>query len=540
MKSGGALLVDCLKAQEVRQVYTIPGESYLAVLDGLYESGIKNIVARQEGGAAMMAEAEGKLTGRPGIAMVTRGPGACNASAGVHIAKQDSTPMILFVGQIGRQMYGRECFQEVDYRSMFGDLAKWVEQIEHADRIPETVSHAYHVAMSGRPGPVVLALPEDMLREMTDAAPAPPVEVAAPGPTPDAMQRFEVALKGSKNPLLILGGSRWSPSDVEDVQGWAQKAGLPVAVSFRRHGLFDHAHPNFVGDIAHAPPPHLRNMVQDSDLLILLGCRFSETPTQGFTALDIPKPQMKLVHIHPGPEELGRIYAPDLAINATPGAFIKAAKDISAGHAMPKAAHEVYNAHATPQRSDSARVCNFHVMATLREHLPSDAIVTNGAGNYAIWAHQFWPHNRFDGYLGPISGSMGYGLPAAIGAGVNYPDRKVVCFAGDGCFQMTSQEFGTAVEQGLNLLVLIFDNGSYGTIRQHQEKRYPGRVSGTALKNPDFATIAQAYGAFGERVETSDAFEGGLKRALAANGPAILHLINDVDAISPSTRLSEL
>ena len=540
MKTGGELIVACLKTQGVERVFSVPGESYLAVLDGLYQSGIQNIVARQEGGAAMMAEADGKLTGRPGIAMVTRGPGACNASAGVHIAKQDSTPMILFVGQIGRDMKGREAFQEVDYRAMFGDLAKWVEEIDDVSRIPEVISHAYHVAMSGRPGPVVLALPEDMLRDSTNAMSGPRVEVASPAPDAQAVDNFEKLLKGSKKPLLVLGGSRWTQEDVEKCQVFSEKTGLPVACTFRRHALFDNEHPNYLGDIGFSAPPALREAFEEADLLIFLGCRFSEVPSGGFTLLDIPSPQKKLVHIHPGPEELGRIYAADLSINATPGAFLDAISDINVKFDPPAEAHASYLEYSDPKPSQNSHVDNTQVMRTLKKHLPSDAIMTNGAGNYAIWLQRFWRHHRKDSYLGPISGSMGYGLPAAVAAKARHPDRTVVCFAGDGCFQMTSQEFGTIVQEDLAIIVLIFDNQSYGTIRMHQEKRYPDRVSGTTMKNPDFASIAKAYGGFGARVETNAEFEPALQEAMNSNGPAIIQIINDVDVITPGLRLSTL
>jgi len=420
MKSGGELLVACLKAQGVERVFSVPGESYLAVLDGLYESGIENVVARQEGGAAMMAEADGKLTGRPGIAMVTRGPGACNASAGVHIAKQDSTPMILFVGQIGRDMKGREAFQEVDYRAMFGDLAKWVEEIDDARRIPEVVSHAYHVAMSGRPGPVVLALPEDMLRDVTDAVAGPYVEVASPAPTRQAVGEFADLLKSSKKPLLLLGGSRWTAEDVVKCQEFAARTGLPVGCTFRRQALFDNEHPNYLGDIGFSAPPALRAAFDEADLLILLGCRFSEVPSGGFELLDIPKSQ-------------------------------------SADFEAPEDGHADYLGYSDPVSALSDRVDNNQVMADLRGVLPDDAIMTNGAGNYAIWLQRYWRVRRIDGYLGPISGSMGYGLPAAIAAKARHPERTVVCFAGDGCFQMSSQEFGAAVQNDLAVIVLIFD-----------------------------------------------------------------------------------
>lgn len=541
MRTGGELVVECLKVQGVERIFSIPGESYLAVLDGLYNAGIENVVARQEGGAAMMAEADGKLTGRPGVAFVTRGPGATNAAAGVHIAKQDSTPMILFIGQIGRRMRGREAFQEVDYRIMFRDLAKWVEEIDHADRIPEVLSHAWHIAMSGRPGPVVLALPEDMLRDRVSTGPGPRVEVASPAPSFQVVDKFENLLAGSKNPLLILGGSRWNQVSVEKCQDFAMKFGLPVATTFRRQHLFDNNHPNYVGDIGFNPAPHVQGLMDDSDLLIMLGCRFSEVPSQGFEQLAIPKPGQPLVHIHPGPEELGRIYAPDLAINATPECFLDAVMGMElTPHDKPTGLHKAYLAHSEPEPVTDQAFDNAEVMQVLTTRLPRDAILTNGAGNYAIWLHRFWRHTGYDTYLGPTSGSMGYGLPAAIAAKKRFPERTVVCFAGDGCFQMTSQEFGTAVQQGANVIVLVMDNGSYGTIRMHQEKRYPGRVSGTEIVNPNFASIAKAYGAHGETVTEPGSFDDAFLRAVASEKPAILHIKSDPDKISPTATLSGL
>lgn len=544
MPTGGQLIVDCLAAQGVERVFCVPGESYLAVLDALHDSAIATVLARQEGGAAMMAEAEGKMTGRPGVCLVTRGPGATNAAAGVHVARQDSTPMVLLVGQIGRRMRGREAFQEVDYRQTFGDLAKWVDQIDHADRIPEILSHAWHVAMSGRPGPVVLALPEDMLRETADVAAGPRVEVAAPAPTAEAIARFGEMLGRARNPIMILGGSRWDARAVASAQRFAATWDLPVAVSFRRQGLFDNTHPNYAGDVGLGINPKLRARVADADLVILLGARLSENPSQNFTLLAMPKPVQTLVHIHPGAEELGRLYAPDLPINATPGTFLDAAGALGgispAGRAA--TAHADYlawseplaeNAHAGPVRMGA-------VMRHLRETLPRDAIMTNGAGNYAIWLHRF---HRFAGYgtqVAPTSGSMGYGLPAAIAAKLRHPDREVICLAGDGCFQMTSQEFGTAAQAGAAVIVIVVDNGIYGTIRMHQERDYPGRISATSLVNPDFAAVARAYGAFGATVRTTADFAPALEQARASGGPALLHLFTDPDAITPSTTLAAL
>ncbi|OUR77556.1 thiamine pyrophosphate-binding protein [Alphaproteobacteria bacterium 46_93_T64] len=542
MKTGGELIVECLEAQGVDRAFCVPGESYLAVLDALHDSKIETIVARQEGGAAMMAEADGKMLGRPGICFVTRGPGATNAASGVHVAKQDSTPMIMFVGQIGRRMRGREAFQEVDYRQTFGDLAKWVEEIDHVDRIPEIISHAYHVAMSGRPGPVVLALPEDMLTEICDVSAGPYVEVAEPAPTRDAVNRLKEMIEAAEKPFLVLGGSRWTEDAVKDVQKLAENWGLPVGCSFRRQQLFDHLHPNYAGDIGLGINPFLKNQLVESDLVILLGARFSENPSQSFSLFDIPKTQQKLVHIHPGAEELGRIYAPDLAINATPGAFLQAMNDVETTSVSSSAdtAHTYYRRWTDDLPETPGDVQMGQIMEHLREQLPNDTIMTNGAGNYAIWLHRFWRFREFGTQLAPTSGSMGYGLPAAVAAKIRHPEKQVICFAGDGCFQMTMQEFGTAAQYGANIIVLLIDNGVYGTIRMHQEREYPARISGTDLQNPDFAMIAKAYGGHAETVTRSEDFEDALARAQVSGKPSLIHILTDPEASTPTATLTQL
>ena len=541
MKTGGEILIECLAAQGVDRVFCVPGESYLAALDALHDAKIEVVNARHEGGAAMMAEADGKMTGRPGVAFVTRGPGATNAAAGVHVAKQDSTPMVLFVGQIGRRMKGREAFQEVDYRQTFRDLAKWVEEIDHADRIPEIVSHAWHVAMSGRPGPVVLALPEDMLRDAAEVAAGPRVEVADPAPTPAAIETFAAMLAKAERPLLAVGGSRWDAASVAQLQTFSVKHGLPVTTTFRRQGLFDNEHPNYAGDLGLGPNPKLKALAAESDFLILLGARLSENPSQGFSLLDIPKPQMPLAHIHPGPEELGRIYAPTLSINAAPGAFLDAAMAIPARGETGAAAtaHAAYldwtgQPPATPGKAEMGPI-----MTHLRAEM-GGAIVTNGAGNYAVWVHRFWRFRDLAQQLAPTSGSMGYGLPAAVAAKLRHPEREVICFAGDGCFQMTGQEFGTLAQYDLPVIVVVVDNEIYGTIRMHQERDYPARVVGTDLKNPDFAALARAYGGHGETVEATEDFPEALARARASGKPAIIHVKTDAEALSPTLTISGL
>jgi acetolactate synthase-1/2/3 large subunit len=527
----------------VERIFCVPGESYLAVLDALHDSEIETVVARQEGGAAMMAEADGKLTGRPGICFVTRGPGATNATSGVHVAKQDSTPMILLVGQIGRRMRGREAFQEVDYRQTFGDLAKWVEEIDHVDRIPEILSHAYHVAMSGRPGPVVLALPEDMLTEQTDVTVGPYVEVAEPAPTEQSLAAIETLLSEAENPLLIVGGSRWNEEAVAELTTFSENWGLPVACSFRRQQLFDHLHPHYAGDVGLGINPALKSRIAESDLALLLGARFSENPSQGFSLFGIPKTSQKLIHILSGAEELGRIYVPDVAVNATPGTFLNAMNARPAVRAARKTAEAAHNAYrnwtdSLPQTVGDVQMG--HVMEVLRDTLPSDAIMTNGAGNFAIWLHRFWRFRQFGTQLAPTSGSMGYGLPAAVAGKLRHPEREVVCLAGDGCFQMTMQEFGTAVQFGAKIIVILIDNGVYGTIRMHQEREYPARISATDLQNPDFAMIASAYGAHSETVVKNEEFLPALERSRKSGKAALIHIKTDPEAITPTTTLTEL
>ena len=545
MKTGGQLIVEALEAQGVERLFCVPGESFLAVLDALRDSSIRTVVSRHESGAAMMAEAQGKLTGRPGVCFVTRGPGATNASAGVHVAQQDSTPMVLFIGQIERGMRGRDAFQEVDYTRMFGGMAKWVAEIDSADRVPEMISRAFHTAMSGRPGPVVLALPEDMLVETADVPVARRAEPAESASTAAQVAAFERLLAGARRPLVIAGGSRWSPEAVASLRGFAERFDLPVAVTFRRQMLFDHAHPNYAGDVGLGINPKLVGLVKDSDLILLLGGRFSEVPSQSYELLGIPETGKTLVHVHPGAEELGRVYNPDLAVNATPGAFLDAVAGLSAPPApawggQAKAAHAAYLAWSEPPTAIPGAVQMGSVMSWLRDTLPDDAVLTNGAGNYATWIHRFWRFARFGTQLAPVCGSMGYGLPAAISAKLAHPERDVLCFAGDGCFQMTGLEFGTAVQEGAAVIVLVVDNGMYGTIRMHQEREYPGRVSGTALRNPDFAAFARAYGGHGETVERTEEFAPAFQRAKASGLPAILHIKLDPEALTPGRTLSEI
>ena len=541
-RTGGELLVECLAEQGVKRVFCVPGESYLAVLDALHDARIRTITARHEGGAAMMAEADGKMSGRPGVCFVTRGPGATNAAAGVHVAQQDSTPMILFIGQIARGHTGRDAFQEVDYRQMFGGIAKRVDQIEDAARIPEIISRAWHVAMSGRPGPVVIALPEDMLRDIATPLPARRVEVAEAAPSEAQMERLGSLLKMSARPFVIAGGSRWNPEAVRALRMWAERWMLPVGCSFRRQQLFDHEHFCYAGDVGLGINPALKARVASSDLLILMGGRFSENPSQGFTVLDAPNPAQRLVHVHPGPEELGRIYAPNLPVNATPGGFLTRALEVEVPDSLPwaagtEAAHSDYLAWSdTPPEAPGA-VTLGHAVMHMRSVLGPDAVMTNGAGNYAGWLHRFHRFRRYNTQVAPTSGSMGYGLPAAIAAKLAYPKRDVVCLAGDGDIQMTMQEIGTAMQEEAAVIVVVADNGQYGTIRMHQERDYPGRQSATRLVNPDFAALAQTYGAYGETVTSDADFAAAFERAREAGRCAVLHLHTDPAAIAPGKTL---
>jgi len=544
-RTGGQLIVDMLAENGVERVFTVPGESFLAVLDALRDSAIAFVNARHEGGAAIMAEADGKLTGRPGIAIVTRGPGATNAAAGLHIARQDSTPMILLVGQIARGHREREAFQEIDYRRMFGEVAKWVAEIDSAERIPEMLSRAFHVATSGRPGPVVLALPEDMLREQAAVALPQPFEPVETYPGLTQTAQLQKLLWAAKRPFVIAGGSRWSDKAVGSLRRFAERFDLPVGVSFRRQGLFDHEHPNYAGDIGLGINPALADRIRNADLLLLLGGRMSEVPSSGYTLIDAPEPKQMLVHVHASAEELGRVYRPTLAINATPNGFAAQLEVVHPPVSIPwgeetRAANAAYRAWSEPAPRRVAGVELGAMIGALRAALPADAILTNGAGNYAGWLHRYFRFRGPGTQLAPTSGSMGYGLPAAIAAKLRHPERMVVALAGDGCFQMTGQEFATAVQEGAAVIVIVVDNGMYGTIRAHQERAYPGRVSATALRNPDFAALAKAYGGHGETVERTDDFAAAFARAAASGLPAILHVKSDPEAISPTATIAGL
>ncbi|MBP6617717.1 MAG: thiamine pyrophosphate-binding protein, partial [Burkholderiaceae bacterium] len=532
-RTGGQILVDQLITHGVQQLFCVPGESFLAVLDALHDASIDVTVCRQEGGAAMMAEAQGKLTGQPGICFVTRGPGATNASAGVHIAHQDSTPMILFVGQVGRGMVGREAFQELDYSAVFGTMAKWVVQIDDPARVPELISRAFHVATSGRPGPVVIALPEDMLTEAASVADALPYAVTETHPGTAQMAELAQRLQAAKQPVAILGGSRWSEQAVREFTAFAEAWSLPVYCSFRRQMLFPASHACYGGDLGLGANPKLLARIKASDLVLMVGGRLSEVPSQGYELLAIPNPAQPLVHIHADADELGKLYRPTQAIHATPQAFAAALSTVRPQATVPwqahaDAAHAEFLAWSDPAPIRIPGTLQMgEVMQHLKDVLPADTIFCNGAGNFATWIHRFWPFTTYASQLAPTSGSMGYGLPAGVGGKRLWPQREVVIFAGDGDFLMHGQEFATAVQYGLNIIVVLLDNAMFGTIRMHQEREYPGRVSATQLKNPDFKAYAQAFGGHGERVEHTAEFAPALARARASGLPSVLHCLID-------------
>ncbi len=542
-RTGGEILVDQLLVHGVRHVFCVPGESYLAALDAFHDRDIALTVCRHESAAAMAAEAIGKASGRPGICFVTRGPGATNASLGIHIARQDSTPLIVFVGQVARSMREREAFQEMDYRAVFGSVAKWATEIDDPARIPELVARAFHTACNGRPGPVVIALPEDMLSErvaVPDARAFEPVETW-PGLTD--MSRLQKMLWAAKRPVALIGGSRWSDGARAALMRFAERFALPVATTFRRGHLFDADHPCYAGDFGIGPNPKLHARVRAADLLLLIGDRLSEMSSQGYTLLDIPEPQMKLVHVHPGAEELGRVYHPALAINAAPTAFCSALEGLQppneiAWRGESDAAHADYVAWTEKATPQPGGVNLGEIMLWLRDNLPEDAILTNGAGNYSAWIHRFYRFRRYNSHIATTSGSMGYGFPAALGIKTLYPERTVVCIAGDGDFLMTGQDFATAVQYKRPVIVIVADNSLYGTIRMHQEREYPGRVIATQLHNPDFVAYALAFGGYGALVEKTADFPAAFAQAVATAKPSIIHLKIDPEAITPAMTLT--
>lgn len=540
----GHLLVKSLIEQGVDTTFGVPGESYLAVLDGLYDAQnhIRLITTRNEGGAAFMAEAYGKLTGKPGICMVTRGPGATNASIGVHTAMQNSTPMILFIGQIGRDMRDREAFQEVDYRAFFGGIAKWVTEIDNPDRIPEIIARAFHTALSGRPGPVVIALPEDMLTSETTRQPAPRIKIVEPAPAPEALAAAIDLLNTAKKPLVVVGGGGWTETGRDDLITWAEANDLPITTAFRYQDLMDNTNPQFVGEAGVGMWPSMMQRIRDADVIFAINTRFGESFTHGWTLLEVPNAKQKIIHAHISDRELGKIYQPDVALHAGPNQLLKALlKTKLTPHwaGWRKEGRDTYETMlpAKPQSGavDMAAICTY-----LRDTMDDNAIVTNGAGNFAIWSGKHLSYSRNQRYVGPQSGAMGAGLPAAIAAKAIEPNTQVICFAGDGDFQMNGQELGTAAQEGLYPIVLLLNNSMYGTIRAHQEGTYADRVSGTKIVNPDFVKLAEAYGIMGERITETSQFAAAFERAKASPTGAILELIIDPQDITPFKSLDEI
>ncbi len=545
-RTGGEILIDALRINGVERAFCVPGESYLAALDALHDAkeDIELIVCRQEGGATYMAEAYAKLTGKPGIAFVTRGPGATNASVGIHTAFQDSTPMILFIGQVASDQVEREAFQEVDYRRMFGQMAKWVVQIDDVARIPELVSQAFHRAVNGRPGPVVVALPEDMLTDHASVSDVPAhkkIEISAGA---EQLQELTELVKQAERPIVMLGGSGWDKQAVADMEAFCTANNLPVATSFRCQDLFNNALSNYAGELGTSANPKLIQSIKDSDLLLVIGARIGEMTSAGYTMVNIPVPDQKLIHVHSGAEELGRVYYPTLPINATMAAF---AKQLRALGKIGSDKWASWTAELNKNYNDNLQhapipgnVQMGEIMQWMRANLPENTIMTTGAGNYTAWPHRFYQYKTFRTQLGATNGSMGYGVPAAIAAKLTDRDRTVIAFAGDGCFMMNGQELATAMQYDARVVFIVVNNGMYGTIRMHQERTYPGRVSGTALANPDFAALAQAYGLHGEVVENTDEFFPAFERSVASGKPALIEIRIDQEAITPKMSLSAM
>ena len=544
-RSGGQILVDQLRIQGCDRIFTVPGESFLAVLDALHDTPeIDVTVCRQEGGVAYMADADGKMTGRPGVAFVTRGPGATNASGGVHVAFQDSTPMILFIGDVARSDRDREGFQEIDFPDFFRPIAKWAARIEDARRIPEYVARAYRVATAGRPGPVVLALPEDMLRDEVDVPDRPRVPPLAEEPDPGAIQALFELLKEAAAPVAIVGGADWSPRAAHHFANFAFRYGIPTAAAFRRQDAIANSCGVYAGNLGYGPNPELQKRIRDADLILAVGTRLGEATTDGYTLITPDHPGQTLVHVHPDPNELGRVYHADLPICADMGEFAEMVDDwidpdlVRFG--CGEQAHKQWLDWSEPKPAKGVKLDLGLCVAAMRLALPAETIVTNGAGNFSGWVHRYWRYGPMPTQLAPTSGTMGYGVPAAVAAALRFKDRPVVCVAGDGDFLMNGQELATAAQRGCDLLVILVDNGSYGTIRMHQERDYPKRVSATDLENPDFAALARAYGGWAETVDKTADFAPALDKALKKKGIRLIHCRTDVEQISHASTIAKL
>ena len=545
MRHGGKILADQLAIQGVTTTFTVPGESFLAALDGLYDvTGVQTVICRQEGGAAIMAEAWGKATGKPGVCFVTRGPGAANAMSGLHIAQQDSTPLIMFLGLPASDTEDREAFQEIATTQLFSSFVKWVGVIRETARIPEYVSRAFHVAQSGRPGPVVIGLPEDMLADSAEVADVAAAIIANPQPATSDMDNLQEILAAAKKPLMIVGGSGWSGEVKEKVQAFTKRFGLPVAASFRCQDYIDNRHETYVGHAGVGMDPALAKTIADADTLLVVGSRLGEMTTDGYKLLNIPTPKQKLVHVHPSGDELGTVYRAELPINASAGAFAEALETLQSPSEdnwteWREAARTAYQTSTKTLEVPGATQYP-EIIKQVADAVSDDAIICNGAGNYAAFLHKYFTYRGYRTQLAPTSGSMGYGVPAAVAAKLANPSKTVVAFAGDGCFMMTSQELATAMQYNAAVIMIVINNGMYGTIRMHQERNYPGRVVGTELHNPDFAAFARSFGAHGETVTATSEFMPAFERSLASGTSAVIELKVDPEALTPRQTLSQI
>ncbi len=542
-RTASQVIVDGLVKQGVDLVFQVPGESFLPVLDALKDSDVRTITCRHEAGAANMAEAYGKLTGRPGVCIVTRGPGACHASVGIHTARQDSTPMVLLVGLVDRPLRGREAFQEIDLAAMFGWTAKWVCEVQDANRLPETIHRAWQTAMSGRPGPVVLGLPEDMLSDLTSVVDAARVDIAEIA-APDAeVGRALDLLRAARKPLVIVGGSRWSDEASRLLEAFATGWDLPVCVTFRRQDRIDNRHSSYVGDLAFAPDPFLVEAMRDADLILALGTRLGDLTTGGYELLKPPRAKQTLIHVYPDPSELGRLYTPDVAVVADPVRFLascaKATPPDGPWLKWTATLQAAFTASLAPGSCPGPLDMNVAIRE-LAEKLSPDDIITLDAGNFAQWVQRYYPFKGFRTQIGPTGGAMGYGIPAGVAAALVRPDRQVVTFVGDGGFMMTSNEMATAVQHRANLIVVVVNNGMFGTIRAHQERRFPGRPHGTDLDNPDFVAMAEAVGFTAFRVRKTSDISTAFDRALKHDGPVLVELVLDPEAISTRASLTKI
>jgi acetolactate synthase I/II/III large subunit len=546
-RSGGQILLDALRANGTDRVFSVPGESCLPFLEAMrVNPEVDLVVCRHEASASHMAEADGKLTGSPGILLVSRGPGAMHAAVGIHMAYQNSTPMIVLVGQVPREFRGREAFQEMNYTSIFADTTKWAVEITEARQIPEIVGRAFQMALSGRPGPVVIAIPEDVFDETCTESALAAFRPQSAAPSAESMAAVQDMLARAERPMVIVGGPGWTPQSARDVLTFAERFDLPVIAGFRHQTIVDNRHRCYGGHLAPGIDPKLKERIRNSDLLIVIGERLGEPSTQSFTLLDIPVPQMTMVHVHPSAEELGRIYRAALPVHCGVAAFSAAAAALMPPNHLPwsdwrsQVREDYLRFRSPPTPSDAAAVHLPTVVAQLRDALPDDAVVTNGAGNYTGWVHRFFEFRDFGTQFAPQGGSMGYGFPAALAAQLRHPDRTVVAFAGDGCFLMASPEMATAVQRRLPVIVIIVNNGMYGAIRAHQERAFPGRPVGTELHNPDFADFSRSFGGFGAVVSKTEEFLPALQQARASNGPAIIELRVDPEELSPGVTVAAL